>query len=460
MTAVKKLAVKGAFWTVVGYGGSQVLRFASSLILTRLLFPELFGLMGIVNIFIIGLQLFSDVGIGLNIVQNKRGDEPEFYNTAWTIQVVRGFGLWLMCLIITIPIASLYEQPELKFLIPVTGFSTIVAGFNSTAIFSLERHMKVREQIAFEMVTQIIGITTMVVWALIHPSVWALSVGGLVSGFCKMIWSHQLIPTIKNRLLWDEMAVQEIFSIGRWVFLSTAVMFTAEQVDRLMLAKLFPIALFGVYQLTVNLSEIPRQMAIALSGKVIFPSISKIIDQPKNIVIEKLIKGRHWLLISFMVLMAFMISMGDVIIKTLYDQRYSEGSWMLPILAIGLWPRLLAHTSEPYLFAIGRVQYITYGNITRLLFTVIGITVGFYYFQFPGAVIGVSLNDLSYYVLVTYGLFKEGFNSLPQDIGITFALIITILVVYVLRGLLGISPSFFPADLFSWENIQALAHIV
>lgn len=182
-----------------------------------------------------------------------------------------------MCLIITIPIASLYEQPELKFLIPVTGFSTIIAGFNSNAIFSLERHLKVREQIAFEMVTQVIGITVMVVWSLINPSVWALSVGGLVTGFFKMIWSHQLIPTIKNRFLWDKLAVQEILLIGRWVFLSTAVMFTAEQVDRLMLAKLFPIALFGVYQLTISLSEIPRQIAIALSGKVVFQQFLKLL---------------------------------------------------------------------------------------------------------------------------------------------------------------------------------------
>jgi O-antigen/teichoic acid export membrane protein len=443
MTSVKQLAAKGTLWTIIGYGGSQILRFAGSLILTRLLFPELFGLMGIVNIFIAGLQLFSDVGIGLNIIQNKRGDEPEFYNTAWTIQVVRGFGLWLMCLIITIPIASLYEQPELKILIPVTGFSTILGGFTSTAIFSLERHLKVREQIAFEMVTQAIGITVMVVWSLINPSVWALSVGGLVAGFFKMIWSHQLIPTIKNRFLWDKLAVQEILLIGRWVFLSTAVMFTAEQADRLMLAKLVPLAFLGVYQLTLNLSELPRQIAIALSMKVIFPSISKIIDQPKDIVIEKIIKSRRWFLISFMLLMASMISMGDLIIKILYDQRYSDGSWMLPILSIGLWPRLLAHTSEPYLFAIGRVHYITYGNISRLLFTIIGITVGFYYFQVPGAVIGVALNDLSYYFVVTYGLSKEGLNVLPQDIGITFVLIIIVLAVYVFRGFLGISPSFF-----------------
>lgn len=443
MSSINKLAAKGVLWTIVGYGGSQVLRFASNLILTRLLFPELFGLMGIVNIFIIGLQLFSDVGIGLNIIQNKRGDEPEFYNTAWTIQVIRGFGLWLMCLIITIPISSLYEQPELKILIPVTGFSTIIAGFNSTAVFSLERHLKVREQIAFEMGTQIIGIITMIVWALISPSVWALSVGGLVAGFCKMIWSHQLIPTIKNRFLWDKLAVQEILSIGRWIFLSTAIMFTAEQADRLIFAKLFPIALFGIYQITVALSDLPRQVAIALSGKVIFPAISKIIDQPKDIVIDKLLKSRFWLLVFFVLIMTFMISMGDLIITILYDERYSEGSWMLPILAIGLWPRLIAHTSEPYLFSIGRVHYIAYGNIARLLFTVIGITVGFYYFQLLGAVVAVALNDLFYYLVVTYGLFKEGLNSLPQDIQMTFALIITVLIVYIFRWFLGVSPVFF-----------------
>jgi O-antigen/teichoic acid export membrane protein len=63
-------------------------------------------------------------------------------------------------------------------------------------------------------------------------------------------------------------------------------------------------------------------------------------------------------------------------------------------------------TSEPYLFAIGRVHYIAYGNIARFLFTVIGITVGFHYFQILGAVIAVALNDLTYYLVVTYGIFK------------------------------------------------------
>jgi len=48
MSSVKQLAVRGAVWTIASYGLSQVLRLGSNLILTRLLVPEMFGLMSLV----------------------------------------------------------------------------------------------------------------------------------------------------------------------------------------------------------------------------------------------------------------------------------------------------------------------------------------------------------------------------------------------------------------------------
>ena len=51
--------------------------------------------MALIQTFIIGLQMFSDIGIYPSIIQNKRGEEPDFLNTAWTIQIVRGGVLWL-----------------------------------------------------------------------------------------------------------------------------------------------------------------------------------------------------------------------------------------------------------------------------------------------------------------------------------------------------------------------------
>lgn len=438
MSSIRKLAVRGTLWTIVGYGGSQILRFGSNLLLTRLLYPEFFGLMGIVNIFITGLALFSDVGIGYNIIQNKRGDEPDFYNTAWTIQVIRGFGLWIICLAIAIPVSELYGQPLLAWLIPVVGFTTILSSFSSTALFSLERHINLREQITIEIGSQIIGILSMLIWALISPTVWSLAVGGLISGVTKMIWSHHILPDIKNRFLWDKKSVKEIFSVGRWVFISTATMFAAEQSDRFMLGAMFPLGLFGIYQITLTLSDVPRHILQSLSGRVIFPVLAKMADQPRDVVIKKFLNSRRLMLIAASLMIAFLVGFGDVLMESLYDERFSSESWMLPVLALGLWPRILANTSEPYLLSIGKFQYSAYGNFLRLLSTVLGILIGFHFFQVPGAIFAVALNDLFYYLSILYGLVNEGFNSIFQDVIFTTILLAAIASLFAVRSFLGL----------------------
>src|SRR4028119_2506248 len=144
MSAEKKLAIKGVAWTIASYGSSQIIRFASNLILTRLLLPELFGLVGLAYVFIIGINLFSDIGLGPSIIQNKRGEDPQFLNTAWTMQVIRSFLVWICLIIITKPVASFYGDPRLEWLIPVIGINSLVGGFNSTATSSLNRQMAVK----------------------------------------------------------------------------------------------------------------------------------------------------------------------------------------------------------------------------------------------------------------------------------------------------------------------------
>ena len=143
MSSLKQKAIKGTIWTVAGYGGSQFLRLVANLILTRLLVPELFGLMALANTFITGLALFSDVGIQPSIVRSPRGEEAEFLNTAWTIQVIRGCVLWIGCLVIAFPVSRFYEEPKLLWLIPIIGFnSCFLAGFKSTSLATLSRNFR------------------------------------------------------------------------------------------------------------------------------------------------------------------------------------------------------------------------------------------------------------------------------------------------------------------------------
>jgi O-antigen/teichoic acid export membrane protein len=126
MLSIKQLALRGTLWTIASYGISQVMRFGSNLVLTHLLFPELFGLMTLAYVFITGLHLFSDLGLHTSIIQNKRGDEPDFLNTAWTMQIIRGVGLWLCCLIIAAPAAHFYGEPKLLWVLPIAGLGTLI----------------------------------------------------------------------------------------------------------------------------------------------------------------------------------------------------------------------------------------------------------------------------------------------------------------------------------------------
>ena len=108
--SLRKLALRGVIWTTAGFGCGQVLRLAGNLILTRLLVPELFGLMTLAQTAITGLSMFSDIGTSANVVRHPRGEDPKFLNTAWTLQVIRGFWLWLGMALLAVPLARFLRR--------------------------------------------------------------------------------------------------------------------------------------------------------------------------------------------------------------------------------------------------------------------------------------------------------------------------------------------------------------
>ena len=99
--------MRSSMFTMGGYVATQVLRLGSNLILTRILFPEAFGLMALVAVILQGLTMFSDVGVSPSIMQSKRGDDQQFLDTAWTIQVIRGTLLWLFACAIALSISAI-----------------------------------------------------------------------------------------------------------------------------------------------------------------------------------------------------------------------------------------------------------------------------------------------------------------------------------------------------------------
>lgn len=439
-SSIKKLALLGAVWTIAGYGASQILRFGSNLVLTRLLEPELFGLMSLVYVFITGLHLFSDIGIGASVIQNKRGDDPKFLNTAWTLQVLRGGLIWLCCLALAFPASQIYNVPQLLWLIPVVGLNAVLAGFNSTALITLNRHLSVKQLALFELSGQIVSIVVMLTWASFSPSVWALVAGGMTSALFQLIVSHRLSSTAKNRFTWDPEAITELISFGKWIFLSTILTFLSTQADRLILGKLFTLSLLGVYGVAFTLSDIPRSLLLAVSGKVIFPAYSKLIDLPRPEFRAKVLRHRLPILVALAIGLSILVGFGDLLVQLLYPEKYSaDASWMVPLLALGTWPIMLTQTIDPVLLALGKPKYIAFASFLSFLFYAIGIPLGFYSpLKEVGAVLAVASSNIPILLVVNYALWREKLSVFAQDILMT-AFFFAILGLLILgRSVLGL----------------------
>lgn len=399
--SLKNLAIKGSLWTILGLGSGQFLRFVSNLILTRLLFPEVFGLSALINTFMLGLQMFSDLGIGASIIQNRRGDDPVFLNTAWTVSVFRGFFLWFCSLIFALPFANFYNEPQLKLLIMVSALTAVISGFNSTALFTYNRNIQLKAVIIIEIGAQFCAACIMIVWALISPTVWVVVVGGIVSAFVKMCASHMYLQGVKPKFTLDKESLKSLTRFGKWIFFSTLLTFVLNNADRLILGKLMTMGELGVFSIALMLSRMVLLLYNRLSQRVLFPLYTKVKDLPANELRKKVNKIRLAITSCLVPVLLVLVVFGDDFIKLVYDARYVEAGWMLQVLACGLIPVVLVGIG-PFYLSLGKSNIQTLIVGLKGVFYFLSVGIGYYFFGSKGVIYGSAIHNVFVYIINVY----------------------------------------------------------
>lgn len=344
---------RSSAWSLFGYGASQAMRLGANLILTRLLFPEVFGLMALVTVVIIGLTQFSDVGIGPSIMQSKRGDDPDFLDTAWTIQIIRGLCLWLASCALAVPAARFYGEPMLAALLPVAALSLLIGGFNPTRLETANRHLMIGRVTLLDLVTQIVSVFFLIVFAWKTQSVWALVIGGLIASAMKLLLSHMLLPGAANRLRWDRSATRELIHFGAWIFLSTICGFLVAQGDKLILGKYVSLEGFGVYNVGYFLASFPLLLGAAVTGRVLIPLYR---ERPPTAAREnyrKIRTLRFGLTGSILSLLLTLAFVGVPLVAFLYDPRFAAAGAIVVATSCALIPQVIVLTYDQAAIAAG-----------------------------------------------------------------------------------------------------------
>ncbi len=433
-------AMRSSAWTVFGFGSAQVIRLASNLILTRLLFPEAFGMMALIMVFMQGLANFTDVGINTSIHQNKRGDEPDFLDTAWTIQVIRGVLLWLGCCAIAWPVASFYDTPMLAELLPAAGLTILIGGFNPMSLETANRHLMLGRITLIEMACQILGIAVAIALAWAYESVWALVVSGIVAAIGKLVLAHIALPGRPNRFLWDRTAVRELIRFGKWIFLSTACGFLVAQGDRLILGKYISVETLGVYNIGYFLASFPIYLANTLTWKILIPLFREMPPGGSRESFAKIRLMRVGLTGSIVGALVAMALLGVPLVALLYDSRYADAGAMVAAIACAQMPYVIGMTYNQAALAAGDSRgyalLITVKAAALVGFMLIGAEWG----GLLGALAGQGLAAVVCYPLIAWLARRHGAWDPWHDGG------------FALAGLVF-------GGLALWTNREALARI-
>jgi O-antigen/teichoic acid export membrane protein len=409
--------LRSASWMVIGYGGSQALRLAANLVLTRLLFPEAFGLMALVSVVSIGLSLFSDVGVGPSIAQSKRGDDPDFLNTAWTIQVTRGLLLWGLTGLIAWPMAQFYAAPELALYLPIAGIGLMIAGFNPTRIETANRHLLVGRLTVLELTSQVIGIGTMIVLAATMQSVLALVLGGVVQALAHLVLTHFGLPGAANRFRWEKAAAKELIHFGKWIFLSTAFWFATSQGDRAILGKFVSLEALGVYNIGYFLASFPMLLGHAVNQRLMIPIYrdKPVAAAPENRRKQRMVRGGlSAVLLSLLWLMAWI---GPSLVELLYDDRYTLAGPMVVLISLALAPAVIGMTYDQAALAEGNSRVFFVYTASRALLQTVLFLAGVIFFGLPGGIAALGLSMLAAYPVLIWLARKHEVWDMMHDLG-------------------------------------------
>jgi O-antigen/teichoic acid export membrane protein len=397
---LKARVLRGSFWTLGGQSGGMIIRLGSNLILTRLLFPEAFGLMALVSIFIQALEMFSDTGIGAAIVQSNRGDDKDFLDTAWTIGIIRGISLWIVACVLVWPIAWFFEEPMLVQLIPVSGLLTIIAGLSPTKSLTVSRHLNLGAYTRISLASQSLSVATMILLAWFFPSVWSLVIGTLAGGVFRLVLLNKFLPGDLNRFHWDRAATSELFHFGRWIFVSTMFVFIIQQGDRVILGKFLNASELGIYNIGYFLATVPTVLSFSLDAAILFPLYKRLplIDNLQNQ--HKIFRSRMSLSCVLMGLSVVLMFAGPLLVRGLYDTRYTSAGGVVTLLALSLLPKGIIFGSAQVLLAVGDSKRFLLFSASYAIVQSALIIMGIQLFGVGGLAAGTLLTSFLLYPLL------------------------------------------------------------
>jgi len=406
-----------AVFEIIGYVLTIAIRLGSNLILTRLLMPEAFGLMAMLNALQFVLWMLSEVGLSQAVVMSPRGDDQKFLDTVFSLQAIRGVILWLGAAALAYPTSLFFKAPDLVWIVPIGSAATLFHGFASTRVYTLRRRVRPLPILTLELASSTVALIINVTGAMLGFGVKVLVISLVVHGICFAAGSHFLPgASYRNHLRTDPESRAEILHFGRWIFFSSILTAVAARGDQLLLGRLIGAAGLGIYNIALALAEMPEALLGRVIDGAIYPTMARVYNTEPGLFGTIYYRMRLWMDPLAHVGLGLLIGLSDWIIALLYDDRYLTAGPFLRILALRTALQMVVHFCETCFVAQGASQFSFRRNLFVSVMLLIAMPIG----SALGGVEGVLWGSVVAKSTALFALWPEarrrGFLRLSREV--------------------------------------------
>lgn len=326
-----KQAISGVFWTFSQQFGVQIINFVVQIILARLLLPEAFGIIALIQIFMSIGQTLMDGGMTSSLIRTVNADQKD-YSSVFFINLLSSIVIYLVIFLLAPHIATFFSLPVLTNVLRVYTLTFIIQALVAVQTTKLTKEMNFKLQMYMQIPSTIIGGSVGVFLAYKDFGVWSLVWMSLVTTFLFMV-QHWVWSDWRPSFIFDKRRFKYHFNFGYKLTLSALITNLYFNSFSFIIGKFFSATQLGYYNQAHNLRMFPVRNITSALQKVTYPIFSQIKDDNARL---KTAFKRITSIVFFIVtpVMSFLILYAEPLYRIVLTEKWLPSVPFFQILCI------------------------------------------------------------------------------------------------------------------------------
>lgn len=403
---------KGIFYSALGKYSNVVIQLLVTAILSRILTPDEYGIVAVVNVFLIFFQMLADFGIGPAIIQNKTLTKQE-------INSIFGFSLYLALFLGIIfafsgyPISAFYNNQVYRPISIVLAVTLFFYGILVVPQSILLREKRFSTVNIVMILANIAAGVVSVVLAINGFSYYSLIISNTVKA--ALLFSIFYMKTnLKPQLKIDKKPLKKIFSFSKNQFLFNFINYFSRNLDSVLIGRYLSSSSLAFYDKAYQVSLYPNQILTNVISPVIQPIMSNYETDYKKIK-DVYLKITSILATIGLPLSVFLFFNSNEIILFLFGNQWGDSVITFQILALSVWIQMISSSSGAIFQSANRTDLLLLSGILSAIVTVTAITIGVVAGSIESValmvVLAFTINFIQMNYLLMYRLFQSNFEG-------------------------------------------------